>query len=139
MNCVSCETCVYHLWFIRVFPWGTPQLQSEWSLSCDHGLDHASKCKKSNKITVLRRTVADLPIICTHTEVNEIRVYTHLAIKCEVRQNLEMLNQLECYFLFVYYVHPPFLLDASISTGESTWFFQARVVRRMHPYGHGTS
>ena len=24
------------------FPWGIPQLQSAWSLSCDHGLDYAS-------------------------------------------------------------------------------------------------
>ena len=24
------------------FPWGIPQLQSDWSLSCDHGLDYAS-------------------------------------------------------------------------------------------------
>ena len=22
------------------FPWGIPQLQSDWSLSCDHGLDY---------------------------------------------------------------------------------------------------
>ena len=25
-----------------VFPWGTLPLQSDWSLSCDHGLDNAS-------------------------------------------------------------------------------------------------
>ena len=25
-----------------VFPWGIPQLQSDWSMSCDHGLDYAS-------------------------------------------------------------------------------------------------
>ena len=24
------------------FPWGIFQLQSDWSLSCDHGLDYAS-------------------------------------------------------------------------------------------------
>ena len=24
------------------FPWGIPQLQGDWSLSCDHGLDYAS-------------------------------------------------------------------------------------------------
>ena len=24
------------------FPWGIPQLQSDWSRSCDHGLDYAS-------------------------------------------------------------------------------------------------
>ena len=24
------------------FSWGIPQLQSDWSLSCDHGLDYAS-------------------------------------------------------------------------------------------------
>ena len=23
-------------------PWGIPQLQSDWSLSCDHGLDYAT-------------------------------------------------------------------------------------------------
>ena len=29
-------------WVVCVFPWGFPQLQSDWSLSCDHGLDYAS-------------------------------------------------------------------------------------------------
>ena len=24
------------------FPWGIPKLRSDWSLSCDHGLDYAS-------------------------------------------------------------------------------------------------
>ena len=34
MNCVSCDMCVYHLVFVCVFfPWGTPQLHSDWSLS----------------------------------------------------------------------------------------------------------
>ena len=42
MNCVSCDICVYHLWFVCVFPWGIPQLQSDWSLFCDHGLDYAT-------------------------------------------------------------------------------------------------
>ena len=43
MNCVSCDTCVYdHLWFVCVFPWGITQLQSDWSLSSDCGLDYAS-------------------------------------------------------------------------------------------------
>ena len=32
------------------FPWGIPQLQSEWSLSCDHGLDYASECENNNNI-----------------------------------------------------------------------------------------
>ena len=41
MNCVSCDICVDHLRFVCVFPWGIPQLQSDWSLSCDHGLDYA--------------------------------------------------------------------------------------------------
>ena len=27
---------------VCVFPWGIPQLQGDWSLSCDHGLDCAS-------------------------------------------------------------------------------------------------
>ena len=39
MKCVGCDTCVQHLWFVCVFPWGIPQLQSDWNLSCDHGLD----------------------------------------------------------------------------------------------------
>ena len=42
MNCVSCDICVYHLGLCVCFPWGIPQLQSDWSLSCDHGLDYAS-------------------------------------------------------------------------------------------------
>ena len=41
MNCVGCDICVYHLG-LCVFPWGIPQLQSDWSLACDHGLDYAS-------------------------------------------------------------------------------------------------
>ena len=37
MDCVSCDVCVYHLWFVCVFPsWGISQRQSDWSLSCDH-------------------------------------------------------------------------------------------------------
>ena len=42
MNCVSCDICVYHLGLCVCFPWGIPQLQSDWSLSCDHVLDYAS-------------------------------------------------------------------------------------------------
>ena len=42
MNCVSCDICVYYLWFVCVFPWGIPQLLCDWSLSFDHGLDYAS-------------------------------------------------------------------------------------------------
>ena len=30
------------------FPWGIPQLQSDWRLSCDHGLDYASRCENNN-------------------------------------------------------------------------------------------
>ena len=45
MNCVSCDI------YMRVLPLvclcffvlgGIPQLQSDWSLSCDHGFDYAS-------------------------------------------------------------------------------------------------
>ena len=39
---MSCDLCVYHLWIVCVFPGGIPQLQSDWSLSCDHGLDYAN-------------------------------------------------------------------------------------------------
>ena len=42
MNCVSCDICMDRLWFVCVSPWDIPQLQSDWSLSCDHGLDYAS-------------------------------------------------------------------------------------------------
>ena len=53
MNCVSCDICVCHLWFVCVFfPWGIPQLQSDWSLSCDHGLDYASKCENNTAVMV---------------------------------------------------------------------------------------
>ena len=41
INSVSYDTCVYHFWFV-FSPWGIPQLQSDLSLSCDHGLDYAS-------------------------------------------------------------------------------------------------
>ena len=30
------------------FAWGIPQLQSDWSLSCDHGLDYASECENNS-------------------------------------------------------------------------------------------
>ena len=33
------------------FPWGIPPLQSDRSLSCDHGLDYASKCENTNTNT----------------------------------------------------------------------------------------
>ena len=42
VNCVSCDLFVYHLWFVYVICLGISQLQSDWSLSCDHGLDYAS-------------------------------------------------------------------------------------------------
>ena len=32
----------YDTWVVCVFSWGIPQLQSDWSLSCDHGLECAS-------------------------------------------------------------------------------------------------
>ena len=38
-------------WFILVSPWGVPQLQSDWSLSCDHGLDYGSYCENNNNDT----------------------------------------------------------------------------------------
>ena len=38
----QCIICVYHLGLCVCFSWGIPQLQSDWSLSCDHGLDYAS-------------------------------------------------------------------------------------------------
>ena len=44
MNCVSCVidyACTTSGLFV-FFPWGVPQLQSNWSLFCDHGLDYAS-------------------------------------------------------------------------------------------------
>ena len=43
------------------FPWGIPQLQSDWSLSCDHGLDYASERENKNNSKVpgnhMRRVV----------------------------------------------------------------------------------
>ena len=48
MNCVSCDIYVYHLGLFVFFPWDIPQLQSDWSLSCDHGLDHSSQCENNN-------------------------------------------------------------------------------------------
>ena len=34
---------------ICVFPWGILQLQDDWSLPCDNGLDYASICENNNK------------------------------------------------------------------------------------------
>ena len=42
INCVSCDidyACTTFELFV-FFPWGIPQLQSNWSLSCDHGPDY---------------------------------------------------------------------------------------------------
>ena len=47
MNCVSCDICVYHLWFVCAFS-PIPQLQSDWSLSREHGLDYASQCQNNS-------------------------------------------------------------------------------------------
>ena len=41
MTYASCDIYAYHLWFV-FFSSGIPQLQSNWSLSCDQGLDNAS-------------------------------------------------------------------------------------------------
>ena len=30
------------------FPWGIVSFQSDWSLSCDHGLDYVSDCENNN-------------------------------------------------------------------------------------------
>ena len=48
MNCVTViyECTTFGLFVF--FPWGIPQLQSCWSLSCDHGLDHGSYCENNN-------------------------------------------------------------------------------------------
>ena len=49
MNCVSCDIPGMRVPpFVCVFPWGIPQLQSDRSLSCDHGLDYATFCENSN-------------------------------------------------------------------------------------------
>ena len=40
--CVSCDTRIRVPPVVCVFPWEIPQLQNDWSLSCDYGLDHAS-------------------------------------------------------------------------------------------------
>ena len=42
MNCVSCDMRVPPSVCFVFFPGGIPQLQSDWSLSCNHGLDYAS-------------------------------------------------------------------------------------------------
>ena len=58
MDCVSYNISVYHFWLVCVcFPCGIPPLQSDWSLSCDHGLDYASCCENNN-IVYMRDFVA---------------------------------------------------------------------------------
>ena len=34
--------------WVCAFPRGIPQLQSDWSLSCDYGLDYASYCENNS-------------------------------------------------------------------------------------------
>ena len=49
MYCVIFDIRVYDVLFLFVFfPWGIPPLQSDWSMSCDHGLDHANYCEYNN-------------------------------------------------------------------------------------------
>ena len=60
MNCVSCDICVYHLGLCVCFPWGIPQLQSDWSLSCDHGLDYASENNNNTTQLFVRKEPASL-------------------------------------------------------------------------------
>ena len=49
MNCVSYDICVYRTFgLFGVFPWGILPLQSDWSLSCDHGHDYTSYCENNN-------------------------------------------------------------------------------------------
>ena len=57
MNCVSYDICVYHLWFVCVFPWGIPQLQSDWSLPCDHGLDLRVNVRTTTTTTTTTTTI----------------------------------------------------------------------------------
>ena len=47
MNCVSCDINVT-TFGLCTFPLGIPQLQSDWNLSCDRGLDYASLCENNN-------------------------------------------------------------------------------------------
>ena len=58
MNCVSCEICVYHLGLCVCFPWGIPQLQSDWSLSCDHGLDYANNNNNVERSSIPKRLMS---------------------------------------------------------------------------------
>ena len=52
MNCVSYDTPGMRVpllvLFVLFFPWGIPPLQSDWSLSYDHGLHYASYCDNNN-------------------------------------------------------------------------------------------
>ena len=41
MNCFGYDIYVYHFWSALFIPWGILPLQSDWSLSCDHGLGYA--------------------------------------------------------------------------------------------------
>ena len=50
MDCVSCDICVHHIGLFLFFSCGIPQLQSGRSLSCDHGLDYASKFMNNSNI-----------------------------------------------------------------------------------------
>ena len=42
MNCVSCDYACTTFGLVVFFPWGVPQLQGDWSLFTNHGLDYAS-------------------------------------------------------------------------------------------------
>ena len=70
------------VWFVCViFPWGIPQLQSDWSLSCDHGLDYASFNVRTTTISQLtqfmpppekyKNEIGSQPTMCqVHTGAN---------------------------------------------------------------------
>ena len=72
MNCVSYDICVYHIDYTSFglfvfFPWGIPQLQSDWSLSCDHRLDYASYVRTTT--TTLNEDTEQYALSEYHTHV----------------------------------------------------------------------
>ena len=76
----SCDICVYHLGLCVCFPCGIPQLQSDWSLSCDHGLDYASELMweqqhQQHKILYYSRYRMNIFVCCRSKPAPETTVH----------------------------------------------------------------
>ena len=71
MNCVSCDICVYHLWFVGVFPWGV-FLSSRLTGACPVATDLIMR------VNVRTTTTTTTTIMCKHVLIYFVLFYSRL-------------------------------------------------------------